>query len=86
MVPKETIMIKGNFMDLETDESKSAAYHKMVHSKCGDDNVQCGNKQNIIRVDPCLKLLRVAQLWSVLMTIRIWEQSREQWQNSWESN
>ncbi len=45
-------------MDLKTDESKSAAYHKMVHSKCGDDNVQCGNKQNIIRVDPCLKLFK----------------------------
>ena len=58
MVPEETIMIKGNFMDLKTDESKSAAYHKMVHSKCGDDNVQCGNKQNIIRVDPCLKLFK----------------------------
>ncbi len=28
----------------------------MVHSKCGDDNVQSGNGQNIIRVDPCLKL------------------------------
>jgi hypothetical protein len=48
MVPEETIMIKGNFMDLKTDECKSVAYHKMVQSKCGDDNVQCGNKQNII--------------------------------------
>ena len=28
----------------------------MIQSKCGDDNVQSGNGQNIIRVDPCLKL------------------------------
>jgi hypothetical protein len=47
-VPQETIIIKGNFLNMKTDESKSAAYHKMVQSKCGDDNVQCGNGQNII--------------------------------------
>ncbi len=29
---------------------------KLVQSQCGDDNVQSGNGQNIIRVDPCLKL------------------------------
>jgi hypothetical protein len=28
---------------MKTEESKSAAYHKMVQSKCGDDKVQCGN-------------------------------------------
>jgi hypothetical protein len=28
----------------------------LIQSKCGDDNVQSGNGQNIIRVDPCLKL------------------------------
>jgi hypothetical protein len=33
---------------MKTDESKLAAYQKMVQSKCGDDNVQCGNGQNII--------------------------------------
>jgi len=47
-VPQETIIIKGNFLNMKTDESKSAAYHKMVQSKCGDDNVQCGNGQSII--------------------------------------
>jgi len=31
-------------------------YHKLIQNKCGDDNVQSGNGQNIIRVDPCLKL------------------------------
>jgi hypothetical protein len=53
-VPQETIIIKGNFLNMKTDKSKSAAYHKMVQSKCGDDNVQCRNGQNIIQVDPCL--------------------------------
>jgi hypothetical protein len=55
-VPQETIIIKGNFATLKTNELKSAIYHKMVQSKCGDDNVQCGNGQNIIWVDPCFKL------------------------------
>ncbi len=55
-VQQETIIIKGNFFNLKTNESKSAMYHKMIQSKCGDDNVQCGNGQNIIWVDPCLKL------------------------------
>jgi hypothetical protein len=45
-------------LNMKTDESKSAAYHKMVQSKCGDDNVQCGNGQKIIWVDPCLKLFK----------------------------
>jgi hypothetical protein len=86
MVPQETIIIKGNFLNMKTDESKSAAYHKMIQSKCGDDNVQCGKKQSIIRVDPYLNFLRDAQLWSVPMTTRIWEQSRVQRLNSWELN
>jgi hypothetical protein len=30
--------------------------HKLVKSQCGDDHVQIGNGQNIIRVNPCLKL------------------------------
>jgi hypothetical protein len=30
----------------------------MVQSKCADDNVQCRNGQNIIWVDPCLKLFK----------------------------
>jgi len=55
-IPQETIIIKGNFVNLKTNERKSAMYHKMIQSKCGDDNVQSGNGQNIIRVDPCLKL------------------------------
>ena len=86
MVPQETIIIKGNFLNMKTDESKSAAYHKMIQSKCGDDNVQCGKKQSIIRVDPYLNFLRDAQLWSVPMTTRIWEQSRVQRLNSWALN
>jgi hypothetical protein len=53
-IPQETIIIKGNFLNMKTDKSKSAADHKMVQSKCGDDNVQCRNGQNIIQVDPCL--------------------------------
>ena len=57
-VPQETVIIKGNFLNMKTDESKSAAYHKKVQSKCGDDNVQCGNGQSIIQVDPCLKLFK----------------------------
>jgi hypothetical protein len=57
-IPQETIIIKGNFLNMKTDESKSAAYHKMVQSKCGDDNAQCGNGQNIIQVEPCLKLFK----------------------------
>jgi len=57
-VPQETIIIKGNFLNMKTDESKPAAYHKLVQSKCGDDNIQYRNGQNIIRVDPCLKLFK----------------------------
>jgi hypothetical protein len=57
-IPQETIIIKGNFLNLNTDEPKSATYHKMVQSKCGDDNMQCGNGQNIIRVDACLNLFK----------------------------
>jgi len=49
-------MIKGNFSHFKTNEPKSSSYHKLVQSQCGDDNVQSGNGQNIIRVDPCLKL------------------------------
>jgi hypothetical protein len=30
----------------------------MVQSKCGDDNAQCRNGQNIIQVYPCLKLFK----------------------------
>jgi hypothetical protein len=33
---------------MKTDESKSAAYHKIVQSKFGDDNVLCGNGQSLI--------------------------------------
>jgi hypothetical protein len=47
-IPQETIIIKGNFVNLKTNEPKSAMYHKMIQSKCGDDNVQSGNGQNII--------------------------------------
>jgi hypothetical protein len=54
-VPQETTIIKGNFANLKTKKPKSAIYHK-VQSKCGNDNVQCGNGQNIIWADPCLKL------------------------------
>ena len=55
-VPQETIIIKGNIVNLKTNEPKSAMYHKMIQRKCGDDNVQSGNGQNIIWVNPCLKL------------------------------
>jgi hypothetical protein len=55
-VPQETIIVKGNFFYFKTNEAKSDMCHKMVQSKCGDDNVQCGNGQNIIQVDPCLKV------------------------------
>jgi hypothetical protein len=55
-IPKQAIIIKGNFKSLKTGQQKSSTYHKMVSNKCGDDNVQCGNGQSIIRVDPCLKL------------------------------
>jgi hypothetical protein len=54
--PKQTIIIKGNFSHCKTNEPQSSSYHKLVQSQCGDDNVQSGNGQNIIRVDPCLKL------------------------------
>jgi hypothetical protein len=53
-VPVQTVIIKGNFENWKSNEPKSSVYHKLVHSKCGDDNVQSGNGQNIIRVDPCL--------------------------------
>jgi hypothetical protein len=55
-VPQETIIIKGNFVNLKTNDPKSAMYHKMIQSKWGDDNVQSGNGQNIIQVNPCWKL------------------------------
>ena len=55
-IPEQTIIIKGNFNHFKTNEPKSSSYHKLVQSQCGDDNVQSGNGQNIIRVDPCLKL------------------------------
>ena len=55
-IPEQTLIIKGNFADFRTNEPKSVSYHKLVHGHCGDDNIQCGNGQNIIRVDPCLKL------------------------------
>jgi hypothetical protein len=55
-IPEQTIIIKGNFSHCKTNEPKSSSYHKLVQSQCGDDNVQSGNGQNIIRVDPCLKL------------------------------
>jgi hypothetical protein len=45
-----------NFSHFKTNEPKSSSYHKLVQSQCGDDNVKSGNGQNIIRVDPCLKL------------------------------
>jgi hypothetical protein len=47
-VPQETIIIKGDFLNLKTDEPKSATYHKIIQSKCGDDNMHSGNGQNII--------------------------------------
>ncbi len=53
---RSDLKLIGNFVNLKTKEPKSAVYHKMIQSKCGDDNVQSGNGQNIIRVDPCLKL------------------------------
>jgi len=55
-IPEQTIIIKGNFSHFKTNEPKSSLYHKLVQSQCGDDNVQSGNGQNIIRVNPCLKL------------------------------
>jgi len=55
-IPNSTIIIKGNFEDLKSGDPKSQIFHKLIHNKCGDDNVQSGNGQNIIRVDPCLKL------------------------------
>ena len=55
-IPSGTLIIKGNFMDPKTNQSKSKAFHKVIHGKCGDDDVQCSNGQNIQRVDPCLKL------------------------------
>jgi hypothetical protein len=55
-IPKQAIIIKGNFENWKMNEPKSSIYHKIIQSKCGDDNVQSGNGQNIIRVDPCLKL------------------------------
>ena len=55
-IPEQTIMIKGLFCHPKTNEAKSSSYHNLIHGNCGDDNVQCGNGQNIIRVDPCLKL------------------------------
>jgi hypothetical protein len=56
-VPVQTVIIKGNFENWISNEPKSSVYHKLIHSKCGDDNVQSGNGQNIIRVDPCLKVV-----------------------------
>jgi hypothetical protein len=47
-IPKQTIIIKGNFRSLKTGQQKSSTYHKMVNNKCGDDNVQCGYGQSII--------------------------------------
>ena len=55
-IPEQTIIIKGNFSHFKTNGPKSSLYHKLVQSQCGDDNVQSGNGQNIIRVDPFLKL------------------------------
>jgi hypothetical protein len=55
-IPEETIIIKGNFTHVKSNEPKSISYHNLVHGHCGDDNIQCGNGQNIVRVDPCLKL------------------------------
>jgi hypothetical protein len=55
-IPEQTIIIKGNFSHINTNEPKSSSYQKLVQSQCGGDNVQSGNGQNIIRVNPCLKL------------------------------
>jgi hypothetical protein len=55
-IPEQTIIIKGNFSNCKTNDPKLISYHKLVHGQCGDDNVQSGSVQNIIRVDPCLKL------------------------------
>ena len=55
-IPKQTIIIKGNFYKSQNNEPKSQTFHKLIHGNCGDDNVLCGNGQNIVRVDPCLKL------------------------------
>ncbi len=43
-------------MESKNNKEKSKSFHKIVHAKCGDDDVQCGNGQNIQRIDPCLKL------------------------------
>ena len=56
-IPEQTIIIKGNFNHFKTNEPKSSSFHKLVQSQCGDDNVQSGNGQNIIRVDPCFPIM-----------------------------
>jgi hypothetical protein len=55
-IPEQTFIMKGNFSHCKKNEPTSSSYHKLVHGQCGDDNVQSGNGQSIIRVDPCLKL------------------------------
>jgi hypothetical protein len=48
---EQTIIIIGYFTHGKTNEPKSSSYHKLVHGHCGDDNVQCGNGQIIVRAD-----------------------------------
>jgi hypothetical protein len=51
--------------------SKSHKKLAMVQSKCGDDNVQCGDGQNIIWADPCLKLFNGCPIMVSTMTTKI---------------
>jgi len=55
-IPEQTIIIKGNFSHCKINVPKLSSYHKLDQSQWGDDNAQRGNGQDIIRVDPCLKL------------------------------
>jgi len=45
-IPQGMLIIKGNFTEPKNNKEKSKSFHKIVHAKCGDDDVQCGNGQN----------------------------------------
>ncbi len=52
----QTMITKGNFIELKTGKPKSSKYHKMIFNKRGDDKATFRGKQSVTRVDPCLKL------------------------------